>query len=154
MCATVAFGMGRSQASYPPHTCIHEASSTRAWTDSLTAGIDKKDVRVVAHMSLPQSLDAFQQESGRAGRDGKASESIVYYSRRDAKAIQFLISKEAQEKCRREAQGSNSGEDVGSKAEAAAERDLEHLQKVVEYCELADGCRYGGTLREVDKGNR
>ena len=56
-------------------------------------GIDKKDVRFVIHCQLSKSMEAFYQESGRAGRDGKPSYSILYFADDDRSLIEFLIKK-------------------------------------------------------------
>ena len=54
-------------------------------------GINKPDVRFVYHYDLPRSLESFYQESGRAGRDGEAARSILFFSFGDLKKIDYLI---------------------------------------------------------------
>ena len=60
-------------------------------------GIDRSDVRLVLHTSLPKSLEAYQQETGRAGRDGLAAECVLLYSSADVFSWESLVRRSAGE---------------------------------------------------------
>ena len=54
-------------------------------------GIDRPDVRYILHVNLPESIEAYYQQAGRAGRDGEPAECVLLYARRDRAAQQRFI---------------------------------------------------------------
>ena len=53
-------------------------------TNAFGMGIDKPDVRLVVHMDVPDSIEAYFQEAGRAGRDGHTAYAVLLYEKRDS----------------------------------------------------------------------
>ena len=102
-------------------------------TTAFGMGIDKEDVRFVMHYNLPKSFEGFYQEAGRAGRDGRASVCLQFYSREDAERARNRISRE-----------------VGIQPTAAklklVENKLKSFDKVTEYCESTRRCKHNMIL--------
>ncbi len=93
-------------------------------------GIDRSDVRLVLHTSLPKSLEAYQQETGRAGRDGLAAECVLLYSSADVFSWESLVRKSAAE-----------SELDAAEQENHIASQLEHLHAMRRYAQAAR-CRH------------
>lgn len=60
-------------------------------TNAFGLGIDKPDTRLVLHYQMPSGLDAYYQESGRAGRDGKPADCMLLFQRSDSAVQRFFM---------------------------------------------------------------
>lgn len=67
-------------------------------TNAFGMGIDKAEVRVVVHMDLPDSIEAYFQEAGRAGRDGKKAYAVLLYQKNDSTKLKKRLSDSFPEK--------------------------------------------------------
>lgn len=95
-------------------------------TNAFGMGIDKSNVRYILHYNMPQSLEYYYQEAGRAGRDGEEAECVLFFSKQDIMINKFLLQNKA------------SAGDVASDMQKTA-NDRRKLQQMINYCET-DKC--------------
>jgi ATP-dependent DNA helicase RecQ len=81
-------GLNSEERSQKQEAWITGNTRVMVSTNAFGMGIDKADVRVVVHMDLPDSLEAYFQEAGRAGRDGKKSYAVLLYNDTDRRMLE------------------------------------------------------------------
>ena len=108
---------------------IYDESPVIVATNAFGMGIDKSNVRFVIHYNMPQSIENYYQEAGRAGRDGEASECILLFAPQDVEICKFLI------------ENSDYEELDAYEAETVKQRDYERLRVMENYCRTTECLR-------------
>jgi ATP-dependent DNA helicase RecQ len=132
-------GMDEAERSRVQNGFADGSLSVVCATNAFGMGIDRPDVEVVAHFEIPGSLEAYYQEIGRAGRDGRRADATLLWNYVDVRTREFLIAQTEPVDPR----APSSRRDSES-AERRRELETRKLARMIAYAD-SSGC-YRGTI--------
>lgn len=116
-------GMTNDERKAEQDTFLFDDTKIMIATNAFGMGIDKPNVSFVIHYQMPQSMESYYQEAGRAGRDGNKADCILLFEPKDVKICEFLINHSYED-----------NDEIDDKTRLALrKRELKKLEIITEY---------------------